>query len=54
MWVLLHFLVDSKRFDITSVFYFCFLYVQALKKLVSKNEQGRSIIAKTANSLHAF
>lgn len=38
MWVLfsphIHFLVDNEKFDITSIFYFSFLYVWALKKLV--------------------
>lgn len=30
----IHFLVDNEKFDITSIFYFSFLYVWALKKLV--------------------
>lgn len=30
----IHFLVDNEKFDIMSIFYFSFLYVWALKKLV--------------------
>lgn len=48
-----HFLVDDKRFDITCIFFFSFLCMQALKKLVSQRWK-RSVKAKTTSSLDAF